>query len=250
MVTDEPMRIAPELMEWPLASVRRRFAAFVLDAFVFWIVVFVGFVSLSVLSFHRADEDLIPDIRTAMTLSDLETRSALVDSVMLRFLTIILEREPDALTEHSAQQIRNRDYVGFQRDFGGENTTLTYGGKETRLVRNGDNQNLQIGNDVLLGNFGGFFSWGAFFVGWFTLFTWIGRGRTLGKRLFGLKVVRLDGRPLRLWDAFGRAGGYTGSAATAMLGFLEAAWHPNRQAMHDKISGTVVIRLRRGQSAP
>lgn len=60
--------------------------------------------------------------------------------------------------------------------------------------------------------------------------------------LFGLQIVKLDGKPLSWWDAFGRSGGYGASAATAFLGFLEAIWHPNRQAIHDRICGTVVIR--------
>lgn len=250
MVTDEPMRIAPELMGWPLASVRRRFAAFAFDAALFWVVVFTLFLALSVWSFHRADNRLIPDIRTATGMSDTDARSALADSIMLRFLTIVLERQPDTLPPAATEQIRAGDYKAFLADFGGDNTRITYGGKETRLIHKDEDLDLQIGNDVLLGDLDTFFGWGAFFVGWFTLWTWTGKGRTLGKRIFGLKVARLDGRPLRLWDSFGRAGGYTASAATAMLGFLEAAWHPNRQALHDKISGTVVLRVRRGQAAP
>ncbi len=249
-VTDEPMRIAPELMEWPLGSVRRRFAAFAFDSIVFFVVVFTIFVGLSVWSFHRADDRLIADIRAATRLQDGDARVAAADSLMVRFLTIVLDRQPEVLPEHSAAQIRNGDYEGFKNDFNSERTSITYGGKETRLIRDGDATNLQLGNDVLLGDFGSLFGWGAFFVGWFTLWTWIGRGRTLGKHLFGLKVVRLDGKPLRLWDSFGRSGGYTASAATAMLGFLEAVWHPNRQALHDKISGTVVLRVRRGQASP
>ena len=229
---------------------RRRFAAFALDAAVFWVVVFTMFLGLSVWSFHRADDRLIADIRAATRLEDGDARSDAADSLMVRFLTIVLDRQPDVLPEHSADQIRRGDYEGFKNDFDSDRTSITYGGKETRLIRDGDATNLQLGNDVLLGDFGSFFGWGAFFVGWFTLWTWGGKGRTPGKRLFGLKVVRLDGKPLRLWDSFGRAGGYAASAATAMLGFLEAAWHPNRQALHDKISGTVVLRIRRGQDQP
>ncbi len=34
--------------------------------------------------------------------------------------------------------------------------------------------------------------------------------------------------------------------STFGLGFLEALWNPNRQTIHDRISGTVVLRLRPG----
>lgn len=57
----------------------------------------------------------------------------------------------------------------------------------------------------------------------------------------GLRVARLDGNRLSLWDAFGRAGGYSASLSTLGLGFLEACWNPNRQTVHDRISGTVVL---------
>ena len=45
--------------------------------------------------------------------------------------------------------------------------------------------------------------------------------------------------------AFGRAGGYSASLSTFGLGFLEALWNPNRQTIHDRISGTVVLRCSR-----
>lgn len=82
--------------------------------------------------------------------------------------------------------------------------------------------------------------------GWFGFYftvahTW-GRGRSPGKRLLGLRVIRLDGRPLRLWDAFERFSGFGAGVATGLLGFLQIYWDPNRQAIHDKICATVVVR--------
>lgn len=46
------------------------------------------------------------------------------------------------------------------------------------------------------------------------------------------------------WDAFGRFGGYAAGLATGLLGFLQVFWDPNRQALHDRVAGTVVIRTR------
>jgi uncharacterized RDD family membrane protein YckC len=85
-------------------------------------------------------------------------------------------------------------------------------------------------------------------VGWaalyFTLFPAFWRGRTPGKRLMGLRVVRLDGKPIGLWVAFNRFGGYAASVFTGLLGFLEMFWDPNRQALHDRIAATVVTHER------
>lgn len=85
-------------------------------------------------------------------------------------------------------------------------------------------------------------------LGWlglyFTVFVALWNGRTPGKKLAGARIVNLDGEPLGWWDAFGRFGGYAAGLATGMLGYLQIAWDPNRQALHDRVAGTVVIRTR------
>jgi hypothetical protein len=92
-------------------------------------------------------------------------------------------------------------------------------------------------NDLGLG-----FGWAAFY---FTVFTAWFDGQTLGKKLFRIRVVQLDGTGLSLWDSFGRYGGYGAGFATGLLGFLQIYWDANRQAIQDKISATVVIDLNR-----
>jgi len=86
-------------------------------------------------------------------------------------------------------------------------------------------------------------------VGWiglyFTLFLAWWDGRTPGKSLLGIRVVRLSGEPLGLWDAFERFGGYAAGLATGLLGFVQLYWDPNRQAIHDRVARTVVVRARR-----
>lgn len=76
---------------------------------------------------------------------------------------------------------------------------------------------------------------------YFTVALTVTDGRTVGKRLLGLRVVRLDGLPITWWSAFERAGGYVAGIATGTLGFLQVFWDPNRQCVHDKIVGTVVV---------
>ncbi|MFK3862497.1 RDD family protein [Pseudoalteromonas rhizosphaerae] len=83
------------------------------------------------------------------------------------------------------------------------------------------------------------FGWAAVY---FTLFSLLWRGQTPGKKLCNIRVVALSGEDLSLWDAFGRYGGYGAGFATGLLGFLQVYWDPNRQAIQDKISATVVIK--------
>jgi len=83
------------------------------------------------------------------------------------------------------------------------------------------------------------FGWAAVY---FTLFSLLWRGQTPGKKVCNIRVVALNGEPLGLLDCFGRYGGYGAGFATGLLGFLQVYWDPNRQAIQDKISATVVIR--------
>jgi hypothetical protein len=84
--------------------------------------------------------------------------------------------------------------------------------------------------------------WAAFY---FSVFTAWWKGQTPGKKLLGMQVIKLDNTALNLWESFGRYGGYAAGLATGLMGFLQVFWDPNRQAIHDKISETLVIDLRK-----
>jgi uncharacterized RDD family membrane protein YckC len=70
-------------------------------------------------------------------------------------------------------------------------------------------------------------------------------GTTLGKRLFGLRVVRLDGRPLTLLEGIERFGAYFGILGTLGLGLFDLWRDPNRRLGHDRAVDTVVVRAAR-----
>lgn len=82
-------------------------------------------------------------------------------------------------------------------------------------------------------------------LGWaalyFSAFTAAWKGQTPGKRLMHIRVQMLGGGRISWWDAFSRYGGYGAGFATGLLGFLQLTWDANRQAIQDKIAGTVVI---------
>jgi hypothetical protein len=81
------------------------------------------------------------------------------------------------------------------------------------------------------------FGWASLY---FTVMLSWWKGQTIGKRLVRVRVLRLDGGPISWWVAFERAGGYAAGLATGFLGFLQVFWDANRQAIHDRIVGTVV----------
>ncbi|MGH8218950.1 MAG: RDD family protein, partial [Steroidobacteraceae bacterium] len=74
---------------------------------------------------------------------------------------------------------------------------------------------------------------------------WKLRGTTVGGIVFDVQVVRLDGRPINWETAIVRALACFLSLAILGLGFLWIAIDPERQAWHDKIAGTVVVRVAR-----
>lgn len=93
----------------------------------------------------------------------------------------------------------------------------------------------------------------GFDIGWaavyWTFITAWWNGQTFGKRLFGLRVLQLNGKPLTIMDSFSRYGGYAAGVATGLAGFAQVYWDPNRQAIHDKVSFTVVADERRPKLA-
>ena len=72
---------------------------------------------------------------------------------------------------------------------------------------------------------------------------WSWKGTTVGGIICRLRVVRMDGNPLAFTDALVRGLASILSAAAAGLGWLWILWDPQRQAWHDKIAGTVVVRV-------
>jgi len=82
------------------------------------------------------------------------------------------------------------------------------------------------------------FGWAAMYM---TVFLSWWNGQTVGKKVMRIRVLRLDGEPINWWIAFERAGGYAAGFATGLLGFAQVWWDANRQAIHDRIVGTVVV---------
>lgn len=86
--------------------------------------------------------------------------------------------------------------------------------------------------------FGGLFCSGWLYFALQESSKWQG---TVGKRALGLKVVDLEGRRI----SFGRATGrYFGKFLSSLLyiGYLMIFWTKKKQALHDMIASTLVVR--------
>ena len=72
-------------------------------------------------------------------------------------------------------------------------------------------------------------------VGW--------KGRTVGKMMLGMKVVRTDGSRVSYLRAFGRYWGYALCFMTFGIGFLVIALEKQKRGLHDFICDTMVIKV-------
>lgn len=67
-------------------------------------------------------------------------------------------------------------------------------------------------------------------------------GATVGKRVLGLYVADEEGHRISFWQASIRFFGKLISLFTLFVGFLVALVHPRRQALHDLLAKTYVMR--------
>lgn len=85
------------------------------------------------------------------------------------------------------------------------------------------------------------------FILWYFAGQWAERGQTIGQSMLHIMVVRPDGELI----SFGRGllrwligMGILDSIVVGLpIGWLWAAWDPQKQAWHDKLAGTIVIRV-------
>lgn len=100
---------------------------------------------------------------------------------------------------------------------------------------------------ILLGTLASFLGpfflllWAAYHVA-----MWAWKGTTIGGIVLGLKVIRTDGRPVDFAVALVRSLASFFSALVLFLGFFWAGWDPNKQSWHDKIAGTVIVKVPKG----
>jgi uncharacterized RDD family membrane protein YckC len=75
------------------------------------------------------------------------------------------------------------------------------------------------------------------------IYFYLRRGQSFGKRFIGVRVVRIDGRPIDYQTAVLRhIVGYPLSLLFFGLGIVWVLWDRRRQGWHDKLAKTVVIK--------
>lgn len=273
IITPDSFSVAPELIGLPLATPARRAAAMLLDVFPLALLINAGalFFALTAAivlwrasaraSIHRRRRRLPLRIGAAFLLFIVVLRAwdAVVDrtsrgsrtSVDARTDTVAelsLHDEPaaaDSLPAGAGDTIAAERMRELQHE-------IDRMRGEIRELRERERERDERG--VVMAFLGGIaddlgigFGWAALY---FTAFLALWNGQTPGKRAVGIRVIRLDGRPIGWWIAFERFGGYAASIWTGLLGFLQILWDRNRQGIHDKLAETVVISARPADARP
>ena len=84
-------------------------------------------------------------------------------------------------------------------------------------------------------------------IAYFAAF-WAWKGSTIGGMVLNLQVVRTNGQPMTFPTALVRGFAALFSAVVLFLGFFWIGWDRDKQGWHDKIAGTVVVRVPRAAS--
>lgn len=249
-LSPEPLQVVPELVGVELASPRRRFAAFALDCVILWLptlLVALGWATLTLWVQERPAFDALAYVLRHDNTARDENRAALRDLAPL-----LVRLEADGLPREVEEAVKAGDLdraaagleatellVAFSLDHEPPRVAPRPGGKP--FVR------LPL-ERLIPAKLRGVAAYGVAAV-YFTLLTRSRRGATLGKRLMGMRVVRLDGHRLSLWEGVERFAGYLHIPGTLGLGLLDL-WHdPNRRMAHDRAAHTAVTRVRRASTA-
>ena len=241
-LTDEPLRVAPELLGAELASPLRRAVAFAIDYLLLIVpsvAVAVGIVWVTLRATEPAALSGIERLLQRGSLTGEERKDALKAT-----LPLLVRHESPGMPPAVAAAVEEGDLDGAA----------------ARLIRDdyGFVFNLKIGDfgepplpprtirvevaHLIPKALRAAALFGVLAV-YFTVCTarW---GRTLGKRLAGIRVVRLDGHRLTLAEGLERFVGYLHIPGSLGLSLLDLWRDPNRRMPHDRVVHTAVIRVR------
>ena len=235
----EPFHVEPHLLGQPLASPRRRCVAAGIDVVLLAVPTLLVALGAAALSLFVSDRAGFDAIRHVSRMGDKDAAVAQAELRGLAQLLVRLEAPglPPAVAvaveeghlDQAADLLRDRN-INFGLKFG-ESVEEKLPPKTIqlpveRLIPSSVRTIALLGVPAL------------YFAG----FTRSRRGATPGKRLLGIRVVRLDGERLSWLESLERFVGYVHIPATAFVSLLDFWRDPNRRLPHDRTVHTAVLR--------
>ena len=239
-LVSEPYHVEAHLIGRPLASPSRRFLAFGVD----WLVLIVPTVAVALgaaaLSLRITDPRGFDAIRHLERLSDAQPAVAHAEARALAPLLVRLE--PQGLPAEVAAAVEAGDLDGAARRL--RDLNLDFALKLFEEVHDA-----RLPPKTIRVHVDGFIPGPIRAIAllgvpalYFAAFSRSRRGATVGKRLLGIRVVRLDGERLSWLEALERFVGYVHIPATGFVSLIDLWRDPNRRLPHDRTVHTAVLR--------
>jgi uncharacterized RDD family membrane protein YckC len=246
-LTAEPLQVVPELIGKELASPRRRMIAFAIDFMLLWpptVVVAILWVLATMWLFERPALNALRIVVQRTQLAPEVRHAALRDLAPL-----MVRLEADGLPHEVEDAVHAGNLDGAAEVLAGKELMIALSidpHSDEQLARSLAAKNtVRVPLERLIpGKLRGVAAYGVGAI-YFTLLARGRRGATLGKRLVGIRIVRLDGHRLTLWEGLERFVGYLHIPGSLGIGLFDL-WHdPNRRMAHDRVVHTAVIRIRK-----
>jgi len=237
------------LAEQSLAPYWRRLIAFLIDLIMTTVLTLILCIAQSKIIFPVFYPEIARGIKEFKTTESDTNKSKIWKDLFCKTISLLKKRQPNLLSKELYDAVNNNDTalltklaskyklrINMSIDLSdplGQLRLSEYNHLENKIYARWD---------IFYGRFAISFSPLIGFIFYFSLLTWLMHGRTPGKYLLRIKVVKISSKELSLWDSFSRAGGYSASIATFGIGVLEALWHVKRQTIHDRIAETIVVR--------
>ncbi len=238
-VCDSALSVHPSLPGQSLASPSRRFWAFLIDSLILVIPSIAFAVAAAFLSLYLTDPAALRAIKTTMTMTSHPIDPAERSRELVNLAPLLVRIQAPGLPYAVVMAVEESDLQRAGEILSNYNFELAlHLYQDPPPLRT---KHIRIDVDRLVPKeFRAIALFGIAAL-YFTFFTSKSRRATPGKRLMGIRVLRLDGRPLTMWESFERFGGYFASIGTLALGLLDFWRDRNRRLAHDRISNTVVV---------
>lgn len=240
VLTDIHLNVSPDLVGQPLASPARRFLALAVDYLILFVPSVVVAAGAALLALWVSEPQALQALRV---LQFGESRDAAAVRAAYRDLAPLLARmDAPGMPAAAKAAVEEGDLDGAAELLSQKHLLIALAlGEREELEPQEGTVVFQV-EKIIPRYARAAAMWGVACV-YFTLLTRSRRGATVGKRLLGIRVASLSGGRLGWVDSLERFAGYLEIPAT--LGFaLVSLWHdPNRRLPHDRLAGTVVLRV-------
>lgn len=239
LLSDSPMHVAPAFVGRRIASPTRRFVAFGIDYALLLLPTIIAalvFAGIAMRVRERPAWDAVMALKSSTDKTPEQETAWL--AAILPMLIRAESRGIPADVEHLVEEGQSLEAAERIKDFN-ISVTLTFSeeGPSNKLPP----KTIQLSVSNLIPSTARGIALFLVPALYFMVLTRTRRGATIGKRIVGIQVVRLDGHQLSWLESFERFVAYLHIPATLFIGLVDL-WHdPNRRMAHDRAAHTAVL---------